>query len=159
MNPIKKPITTTLLATMITLYCTGFPPLSASPNHHDHQESTEKTLGPNGGTIITVEETPFEFLVTEERKVKITFLNDQKEPIPPTAQRIGLIGGDRFNPTELKFSKNGNHLLSDKTLPEESKIPVILIIQLSPSSKVVRVRFNYDLDDCSSCKIHNLKKL
>ena len=163
MKPIKKPIITIIIATIILSF-EGITSLSGSSRHHDHHDhshdhdydshdhkSTKRIPGPSDGRIIYATKPPFEFLVTAERKVKITFLNDNNEPIPTTSQRIALIGGNRFKPTELKFSKSGDILISDKSLPEGSKIPVILIIQISPDSKVVRERFNLDLNNCSDC--------
>ena len=164
MKPIKKPIIAIIIVTIILSF-EGITSLSgSSPHHdhhdhshdhknhsHDHHESTKITPGPNEGRIISATKPPFEFLVTAERKVKITFLNDNNQPIPTTSQRVALIGGNRFKPTELKFSKSGDILISDKSLPEGSKIPVILIIQISPDSKVVRERFNLDLNNCSNC--------
>ena len=159
MKPIKKPIIAIIIATTILSF-EGITSLSGSSRHHDHHDhdcdshdhkSEKRIPGPNEGRIISATKPPFEFLVTAERKVKITFLNDNNEPIPTTSQRIALIGGNRFKPTELKFSKSGDILVSDKSLPEGSKIPVILIIQISPDSKVVRERFNLDLNNCSDC--------
>ena len=163
MKTIKKPIIAIITATIILSF-EGISSLSGSSRHHDHHDhshdhdcdshdhkSTKRIPGPNEGRIISATKPPFEFLVTAERKVKITFLNNNNEPIPATSQRIALIGGNRFKPTELKFSKSGDILISDKSLPEGSKIPVILIIQISPDSKVVRERFNLDLNNCSDC--------
>jgi len=83
--------------------------------------------------------------------VKITFLDEEGHIVAPVSQVVNVIGGDRSNPTRLSFSKSGNALVSDRSLPEGNNLPIILNIKETPSSKTVRERFNLNLSECPTC--------
>ncbi|MGJ8640677.1 MAG: hypothetical protein ACSHYA_14905 [Opitutaceae bacterium] len=122
-----------------------------SEDDHSGHDHTEAKAGPNGGRIITSVEPHLEFYLTEERRVQITFLNDDGAVIAPEEPVVSLIGGDRQNPTRLRFTPKGSVLISDKALPESNNLPIILSIKPDAKSKTVRERFNLNLSQCSSC--------
>ena len=124
-----------------------------SKEEHGHDHAHEKKVaGPNGGRIITTVDPHFEFFVTPERKVKITFLGEDNKPVALKEQTVTATGGDRANPTKLAFAKEGDSLLSDKALPDTKKIPIILQVKTSPDAKAVTERFTVDMNDCETCK-------
>ena len=114
---------------------------------HDHGEIE----APNGGRIVDSVEPHLEFYVDDSGKVKITFLDEEGDILAPAEQIVSLIGGDRSNPTRLSFSKSGNVLVSDKTLPEGNNLPIILNIKVNTRSKTVREKFNLNLSECPTC--------
>jgi hypothetical protein len=114
---------------------------------HDHDE----IKAPNGGRLVDSVEPHLEFYVDDSGKVKITFLDEEGHVVAPAGQVVNVIGGDRSNPTRLRFSKSGNALVSDKALPEGNNLPIILNIKETPSSKTVRERFNLNLSECPTC--------
>jgi len=116
---------------------------------HDHEK---KTAGPNGGRIVTATEPHFEFFVTPENKVKITFLGEDGKPIALKEQSVSATGGDRAKPTKLAFAKDGESLVSDKPLPKGKEIPIILQVKMTPDAKTVTEKFNVNLADCPTCK-------
>jgi len=120
--------------------------------HHDHDHG-QKTAGPNGGRIITSVEPHAEFLVTDEYKVRITFLDDHNKAVTVSGQTAGIVCGDRSNPTTLSFAvdADGNSLLSTAALPEGDKYPLILTIKTSSTEAPVREKFTLDLSDCPTC--------
>lgn len=118
---------------------------------HDHGAHAEKKAGPNGGRIITSVEPHFEFWVTPERTVQITFLDDYDKLIAPEGQAVSLIGGSRSNPTKLSFVHKDKVLVSNDKLPDGSNIPVILTIETSPDAKTVRERFQVNMSECPTC--------
>lgn len=124
---------------------------------HSHGEDSDHVHekgepGPNGGRLITSVEPHFEILVTDERKVQLTFLEeDNKTTIAPAGQVVSMIAGDRSSPTALAFTKSGNVLVSDKTLPEGDDFPAVVQIQLKPDAEMNREKFNLDLSDCPTC--------
>lgn len=124
---------------------------SKEEHGHDHAHE-KKAAGPNGGRIVTAVEPHFEFFVTPERKVKITFLDEDNKPAALKEQSVTATGGDRANPTKLAFSKEGDSLLSDKALPDGKTIPIILQVKTSPEVKAVTERFTVDMNDCKSCE-------
>jgi len=92
-----------------------------------------------------------EFLVTDDRKVQITFVNDDLKPVPLAEQSISVIAGDRSSPTSLSFAKSGDVLVSDKVLPGGNDFPVIVQIKTDASAETVREKFNLNLVDCPTC--------
>ena len=122
-------------------------------DHDDHDHET-KIAGPNGGRVMMATEPHAEFLVTDDRKVKITFLEeDNKTAIAPGERSITLIAGERSNPTRLKFAAAGNSLVSDTALPEGNNFPTVVQIKLTPDAKAVIEKFNLNLADCPTCEL------
>lgn len=130
---------------------------------HDHKEQAEhkdkehgdhakKIAGPNGGRILTSVEPHLEFFFTEERKVKITAVDDAGKAIPLGEQSVTVTGGKRSNPTRLSFTKEGDSLISDKAFPEGDMLPVIVQIKATPDAKTVIEKFTLNLSDCPGCE-------
>ncbi|MDQ8190232.1 hypothetical protein [Roseibacillus persicicus] len=149
----------------ITLFATPFA-FAEEHDHkgHDHKEHTEhkdhddheghdhgKLAGPNGGRILTDTEPHLEFFVTKDRKVKITVVDDHGKALPLGKQSVDVIAGDRKNPIVMKFTKEGDSLVSDKAFPEGNDFPVVVSIKTTPDAKKVRSKFNLNLADCPSC--------
>lgn len=136
--------------------------LSAEGNHdgdphHEHQahghdhKHNEMKAGPNGGRIIHAGEHPFELFVREDRKLQITFLNNENEAIAPKAQKITAVTGERSNPTHITFEAENGILLSDKPVPEGDNLPIILNIKSTPDAPMERKRFMLNQNECPSC--------
>ncbi len=124
---------------------------------HSHAFGKEPThagkiAGPNGGRLITIVEPNFEFLVQEDRKVRLTFVDGNARPIDVAFMSILLKCGDRMSPTELAFTQAGDVLLSDKPLPEGNMLPVVLTIQTTPNGDPVYEKFNADFSTCGGCR-------
>ena len=92
-----------------------------------------------------------EFFVTDDRKVKITAVNDDLKPIEIAEQMVRLIGGDRQNPTRLSFAKEGTVLVSSEALPKGNNFPVVVQISAEKGGKPVLEKFNLNLSDCPTC--------
>ncbi len=122
---------------------------------HDHDHGHDHDLieaGPNGGRILHDLEPHVEFLVTDDRKVRISAVNDDGKLIPVTTQTASLIGGSRANPTKMKFTKEGGVLLSDIAFPDGNDFPVVVQLKGSPDGKAATVKFNLNLADCPTCE-------
>lgn len=134
---------------------------SESCNHghdhsgHDHGDGDhgKKVAGPNGGRIMSGTGFKLEFFVTDDRKVKITMLDDHNKPLAITEQEVSLVGGDRAKPTHLSFAKAGDgmSLTSSGALPEGNNFPVIISIKPKADAETVRAKMSLNLSDCSSC--------
>lgn len=122
-------------------------------NHADHEDHNHevRVAGPNGGRIIHTVKPRFEFFVRDDRKIQITFLNDENSPMAPAAQAISAVAGDRSNPTHLTFAQHDGILLSISGLPEGNNVPIILTIKNTSETKAVRERFMVNLNPCPSC--------
>ncbi|MEM7146113.1 MAG: hypothetical protein AAF591_13325 [Verrucomicrobiota bacterium] len=117
---------------------------------HDHEHSPHEA-GPNGGRLFYSVEPHAEFLVTEDRKVQITFVDENDKLVPVAEQTVSVIAGDRSNPTKLAFAKSGDVLISDGPLPDGNNFPAVVQIKPAPNAKTVIERLNVNLSDCPSC--------
>jgi len=152
----KKSFATILILTLVS----HFIPISADEgNSHkgDHDSNSSqfvKEPGPSGGRIVEGDGFKLEFFVTDDRKVQISFLNDQGDVVSPQNQNVSFVGGDRSNPTRLQFDKSGKVLLSQSTLPDLKNMPAILNVKVSQGAKAVRERFNINMSTCPECSLH-----
>ena len=115
---------------------------------HDHSGIED---GPNGGRLLTSVEPHLEFFVTEDRKVQISSVTDDDKLQPIADQEVSVIGGDRSNPTRMKFTKKGDVLVSDIAFPEGNDFPVVVMITPTPAAEKVTERFNLNLEQCPEC--------
>jgi len=122
--------------------------LHAEPNH-SHEK---KEAGPNGGRILTSIEPRAEFFVTADRKVQITFVDDNGKAIAPAEQIVTVTTGERSAPVKMTFAKNETALLSEQTVPEGNNFPVVVQIKTSPDAKAIVEKFTLNLSICPDCK-------
>jgi len=116
---------------------------------HSHEK---KVAGPNGGRILTSIEPHAEFLVTADRKVQITFIDDAFKPIPPAGQVVTVTTGERSAPVKMSFTKTGDTLVSEQTVPEGNNFPVVVQIKTTPDAKASVEKFTLNLSNCPDCK-------
>ncbi len=143
MKTIQKNLVTVLSVLLVTSI-SAF----AGPGH-SHEK---KEAGPNGGRIITTVTPHAEFLVTPDRKVKITFLGEDGKVVPPSDQVVTVTTGERSAPVKLVFSKQGDSLISDGVIPEGSMFPTVIQIKATPDSETATARFNLNMANCPGCQ-------
>ena len=122
-------------------------------HHHaqpDNHAAHQKEGGPNGGRLITSVTPHIEFFVMEDLKILISAVKDGKV-VPVEDQVVTLIGGNRSNPTNLEFSKDGDSLISNESFPKGKALPVIVTIKSTQESDPITEKFNLDLSDCPEC--------
>jgi hypothetical protein len=122
--------------------------LPAVAADHEHKEA-----GPNGGRLITSIEPHAEFFITKERKVQITFVDDDGKAVAPGEQVVSVTTGERAAPTRLTFTKSGNVLISDAALPAGNGFPTVVQIKASAGGTTVTEKFNLNLSTCPECKL------
>lgn len=116
---------------------------------HTHEK---KVAGPNGGRVIDAIQPRAEFFVTADRKVQITFIDDEGEVVAPAEQVVIVTTGDRAAPTKLTFAKSGDTLISHVALPDGHNLPTVVQITPAPDAKTVTKKFNLNLSKCPECK-------
>ena len=121
-------------------------------SHELREVQAGRMAGPNGGRLITSVNPNFEFLVQEDRRVRLTFVDEDASPVDVAAVSILLTCGDRMSPTEITFSQADNALISDKPLPEGNILPVVLTIKTTPAGDPVYEKFNVDFSTCGGCR-------
>lgn len=132
----------------ILLAIVVLPFLNAAEDH----DKAKKETGPNGGRVVTSVTPHYEFFVTPEKKVKITFLGEDGKAVPAKDQVITAVGGDRAAPTKLTFAKDGDSLLSDKPFPEGKELPIVVQVKVTPDAKTVTEKFTVNLANCPECQ-------
>ncbi|MEK7952660.1 hypothetical protein [Luteolibacter soli] len=151
----------TNISILLAVFGLAFSPALRAADEHEHKdgdkaehahEHAKKEAGPNGGRIVTATDPHFEFFVTPERKVKITFLGEDGKAVALKEQTATAIGGERAKPTKLAFAKDGESLLSDKSLPEGNEMPIVLQVKISKEAKTVTEKFNVNLAKCPTCE-------
>lgn len=117
----------------------------------DHGAHAKNVGGPNGGRIISNVDPHCEFLLRDDNKIEIRFLDENNAVVKPGIQVVTLIGGDRSAPTQLTFAEESGVLVSNEAFPKGNSLPVILEIKESPDSPIKRNRFLLNLVNCGSC--------
>ena len=126
--------------------------LAASAFSHDgHDHAAAKIKAPHGGRVMTAMEPHAEFFLTPERKVQITFLDDQGGIVAPAGQQVTVITGERLSPVKLSFKPSGRGLLSEEAIPVGNGFPTVVQIRTTPDAKTATEKFYLDLAVCSSC--------
>lgn len=119
----------------------------------DHGHSHAKEAGPNQGRLLTAIDPHAEFLVTPERKIRITFLDAANKPTAPAAQTVTVITGERSAPTRLTFVREGDALVSEQPLPAGENLPAVVQIKVTPDEKTAVEKFHVNLSTCPGCQL------
>lgn len=109
-------------------------------------------VGPTGGKLLTESEPHAEFLVNKEKKVEIRFISGDGKVVAPGTQVVTATLGERSKPTKLTFTKEGDKLVSDKTVPEGNDYPTVVQIKADAKAKTVNSKFNLNLSQCPTCE-------
>ena len=148
--------TKTLLAVALCGFITPASLIAQEKEHnheehagHDHAE--HKVKGPNNGRMIMKVEPHAEFFVTKDRKVQITFVDDDGKKVAIGKQKVTVICGDRANPTTMKMELKDGMLVSSNVLPKGNDYPTVVSIKVTPDAKTVREKFNLNMSECPTC--------
>ncbi|GHC51246.1 hypothetical protein [Roseibacillus persicicus] len=122
-------------------------------DHDDHEghDHAKVPASPNGGRILTEIEPHAELLVTENRKLQITFLDDEGKKVAVDQQSASAHTGQRSAPVRMTFEVKDGILISDKALPKGMNIPAILQVKITPEAKSLTIRLNLNLENCPTC--------
>ena len=121
----------------------------AGEHQHEHEHSIK--AGPTGGRLITEVEPHLEFFVNKDKKVELRFIDDANKVVAPGEQVVTVTLGDRSKPTKLAFTKDGEKLISDKTVPEGNDYPTVVQIKTTPKAKTINSKFNLNMSKCPTC--------
>ena len=133
----------------IATFALGLAFNATAEDKHDHDHAAK--AGPTGGKLITEVEPHVEFFVNKEKKVEIRFIDDANKVVAPGEQTITVTLGERSKPTKLTFTKVGDKLVSDKTVPEGNDYPTVVQIKTDAKAKPINARFNLNMSKCPTC--------
>ncbi|WP_309398477.1 hypothetical protein [Cerasicoccus maritimus] len=120
--------------------------------HGDHGHSHEQAkAGPNGGKVVEATEPHFELFIQDDRKVRVTFLNDELKPMAHDGATVSAIGGDRSKPARLSFEQVAGAYVSTEPMPDGANVPLILRVKPDQKSKTATARININLAQCPTC--------
>ena len=143
--------TKTILATILYAAMVPIAAIAEEKDHAEHANGEHAVKGPNEGRMIMEVEPHAEFFVTKDRKVQITFVDDDGKIVPIKDQKVTIICGDRSKPTTMKMEKKDGKLVSSNVLPEGNDYPTVVSIKVTPDAKTVREKFNLNMSDCPTC--------
>ena len=95
-----------------------------------------------------------ELFITEDRTVRITFLNESNEPIAISTQEVSLTHSNS-DAQPLTKSADGMYVASSAKLPEGNPTPITITVKASSDAKPARARINIELTKCPDCSYPN----
>lgn len=139
------------IQSLVLIVGLAFSANAADDHGHAHSEKHSKA-GPTGGRLIADVDPHAEFFVNSDKKIEIRFVDEDNKVVAPQNQVVNVIMGDRSSPTRLKFTKDGDKLISDGTIPAGNELPTIVQIKTDASAKTVTEKFNLNLSQCPTCE-------
>lgn len=126
--------------------------------HHVHGDGTShshevKDPGPNGGLILEWDKNKLEFLVNSENKARLTFLDENNQPVTPSEATFKFVGGSRANPISSIFVMKQDYYESENALPEEAMASLVLISTDADGKEDVFAQLNLDRSTCPDCTL------
>lgn len=115
--------------------------------------AAEKIVGgPKGGKLLENTSPRAEFFVEKDRKVTITFYDENLKPVPAAEQTATVIAQAKSGKQTLEFEKKDGALVSKTPLPEGDGYVVVVQLQAKPDARPQNFRIQYDTHICGGCK-------
>lgn len=131
------------LVSLILLACGGL--LSAS--------AAEKIVaGPKGGRLLNVASHHAEFLVTPERKVEITFYDEDLKPVVHGAHKATVIAEAPGGRQTLNLTETPHGFASVDPLPAGEPYRVVVQFRTGPQQRAQNHRIDLSLETCGECQ-------
>lgn len=138
-----KSITLNVLAACALI----LPAFGADKDKHDDHGK----VGPTNGRLITSVDPHLEFWVTADRRIELRFVDSANKVVAPGEQEVTVTLGERAKPTKLTFTKEGDKLVSNGTIPEGNDYPTVVQVRAKAGAKPVNEKFNLNLTKCPTC--------
>jgi hypothetical protein len=112
----------------------------------------EIAAGPKGGKLLENEAPRAEFFVNQDRKVEVTFYDENLKPVAPTEQIVNVIAEAESGKAKLELEKTGTGFISKTALPEGDGYMIVVQIKSSPSAKNQNFRVPFHSESCPECQ-------
>jgi hypothetical protein len=107
--------------------------------------------GPRGGRLLENDAPRAEFFVNAERRVVITFYDEQMTPVAPAGQVVRVMINAPGGRRDLSLSVHDGALVSDHALPEGDGYLVVVSIRMSAEAPAQIFRILYHAEICQGC--------
>lgn len=108
--------------------------------------------GPKGGRLLDSEPLRAEFFIEKDRRVTITFYDQNLKPVAAGEQTVGIIAEPKSGKTKLEMEMKGDALMSKTPLPEGENYNVVVQIKSTPEAKPKNFRIALDTHTCGECQ-------
>ena len=134
-----------IILTIVTI--AGISAFAAEDNDH------KLIPGPKGGKVLETKPLHAEFFVQPDRKVSITFYDENMKLVAPGEQVVNVIAEAASGKSTLNFEKIGDSLVSTEPLPEREGYRVVVQIRPTANAKPQNFRIDYHTEICGGCKM------
>jgi hypothetical protein len=110
------------------------------------------TPGPKGGRVLATEPLQAEFFVQPDKRVSITFYDENMKPVAPSEQVVKVIAEAPSGKATLEFEKTSDGFVSTAPLPEGEGYRVVVQIKPAANIKPQNFRIDYHNEICGECK-------
>lgn len=107
--------------------------------------------GPKGGRVIEVEGGHAEFFVQPDKKVSVTFYDQEMKPRSIGEQVVGAVAEAPSGRTKLEFEESGDVLVTTTALPEGDGYRIVLQVKSTSAAKPQNFRIDYHTEVCGKC--------
>jgi hypothetical protein len=115
-------------------------------------EPTKITPGPKGGKLLDNPAPRGEFLLLPDRKVAISFYDQDLKAVPATTQSALVYADVKPERVKLEFELKDGVLLSKSPMPLGDGYGVVVQIKGTPESKAQTFKINFQEEVCGKCK-------
>ncbi|MBI5689295.1 MAG: hypothetical protein HZC55_04305 [Verrucomicrobia bacterium] len=114
----------------------------------------KSTGGPRGGRLLESSPLAAEFLVTPERRIEITFLDSQRQPVAPGTRVVAVTAEPKSGRTPLALTRTATGFVSTAALPSPGETyRVVVQIRENAEARPQNFRIDLNLAPCGECKL------
>lgn len=107
--------------------------------------------GPKGGRLLEAEGIRAEFFLEKDRRVNVTFYDQDLKKVPATTQSATAIAEAPSGKKTIEFSKQNDELVSTEPLPEGEGYTVVMRIKPNDASATKNFRIPIETHTCGEC--------
>lgn len=116
-------------------------------------DKPKAVAGPKGGKMLDNDKPRAEFFVDKDRKVVITFYDDEMKPVAASDQNGVVWAEPKEGRVRLTLQKKDGALVTDKPLPSGDPYNVVVRLATSANAKPQSFKIRFDTSICKGCKL------
>jgi hypothetical protein len=116
-------------------------------------DKPKAVAGPKGGKMLDNDKPRAEFFVDKDRRVVITFYDDEMKPVAATEQH-GLVWAEpKEGRVRLLLVKKEGALVTEKPLPAGNRYNIVVRLASSANAKPQSFKIKFDTSVCKGCNL------